>query len=690
MNAFRYLLKGKGELLLVGAMIFILTILFVPVPAGLLDFLLIVNFSVALLVLLITFLTDSPLNFSTFPSLLLIATLFRLALNVSATRLILAGGNAGHVIGAVGAYVVGGNYVIGLVVFLILVVVQYVVVTSGAQRVAEVAARFTLDSMPGKQMSIDADMNMGLIDETEARRRRALIEREANFYGAMDGATKFVKGDAVAGIIILLIDIIGGLSIGMLQHGMPWTEAVHRYTLLTVGDGIVTQIPSLVIAVATGIIITRAASDGELGGEIARQVLSNPRTLLVVGITLFLVMLLPGLPAFPVLIVLAGIALMINVARHRKSEAVEEALVEAATVSRAEATAQEDDFYRSLDIEPLEIRLGAAIAETFRTRTVEMNERVQGLRRQFALDYGFVLPAIMTREGQPGTVTDHQYQVFLHGNRIGQGELHFDGVLAINPGGNRPRLEGRETRDPAYGLPAQWIAPESRQFARGAGYTLVDPDTVLVTHLNELVKRHAAELLSRAEVERLSIRMKERHASLVDELIPSVMSYTDVQKVLQQLLRELVSIRQLETIFETLVDAGKTTKAAEDLAERVRERLGATICQRASNDQGELHVLTLAPDFERSMLVASRQREGQGPLVADATQLDGFLSSLARQSDAMLGKSLSPVLLCPAALRRQIRALIQRSLPHVAVIGVNELPATVMVRAFATVTPSAT
>ncbi|MET4674923.1 MULTISPECIES: flagellar biosynthesis protein FlhA [unclassified Luteibacter] len=688
MNTLRYLLKDKGQLILVSAMIFILTILFVPVPPGLLDFLLIVNFSVALLVLLITFLTDSPLNFSTFPSLLLIATLFRLALNVSATRLILNGGNAGKVIGAVGSYVVGGNYVIGLVVFLILVVVQYVVVTSGAQRVAEVAARFTLDSMPGKQMSIDADMNMGLIDEAEARRRRSMIEREANFYGAMDGATKFVKGDAVAGIIILLIDIVGGLSIGMLQHGMPWTEAVHRYTLLTVGDGIVTQIPSLVIAVATGIIITRAASDAELGSEIAKQVLSNPRTLLVVGITLFLVMLLPGLPALPVLAVLAGLGFMIHVARKKAGDTPEES----SASEPSKPASAEEDFYNSLDIEPLEIRLGAVVAETFRSRTTDINERVQSLRRQFALDYGFVLPSIMTREGALGTVSDHQYQVFLHGNRIGQGELHFDGVLAINPGGSRPKLEGRETRDPAYGLPAQWIAPDTRQFARGAGYTLVDPDTVLVTHLNELAKRHAAELLSRAEVERLSIRLKERQSSLVDELVPGLMSYTDIQKVLQCLLRELVSIRQLETIFETLADAAKTTKNAEELAERVRERLGATICQRASNDQGELHVLTLAPEFERSMLVSARQREGHGHglLVADASQLDGFLASLARQSDAMLGKSLSPVLLCPAALRRQLRSMIQRSLPHIAVIGVNELPATVMVRAFATVNPTAT
>ncbi|HEY4145296.1 flagellar biosynthesis protein FlhA [Pinirhizobacter sp.] len=676
-------LSGKQDIALVAAVIFILTILFVPIPAGLLDFLLIVNFSVALLILLLTFLTDSPLSFSTFPSLLLITTLFRLGLNVSATRLILGGGSAGHVIAAVGSYVVGGNYVIGLVVFLILVVVQYVVVTSGAGRVAEVAARFTLDSMPGKQMSIDADMNMGLIDEVEARRRRSMIEREANFYGAMDGATKFVKGDAIAGIIILLIDILGGLSIGMLQHGMPWTEAVHRYTLLTVGDGIVTQIPSLVIAVATGIIITRAASDAELGGEIARQVLSNPRTLLVVGVTLLVLMLLPGLPVLPVAVVLLAIGGLLYLARRSKSGAPDPGESSIEVLSKP----AEDDFYKSLAIDALELRIGQGLAAALRERSTGITERIQGLRKQFALDFGFVLPSVMTRDMAAGTIGDLSYQVMLHGNRIGQGELQFGSVLAINPGGQRPKLEGRETRDPAYGLPAQWIHTESRQFARGAGYTLVDTETVLITHLNELFKRHAADLLTRAEVEQLAIRLKERQASLVDELVPAVMSYSDIQKVLQVLLREQVSIRPLETIFEVLVDAGKTVKQADDLAERVRERLGAGICQKASNDQGELHVLTLAPDFERSMLQAMRQRETPGVLLPDPGQLDGLLGNLARQADAMLSRSMAPVLLCPSVLRRHVRSLIQRSLPHVTVIGINELPNTAVVRAFGTVTP---
>jgi len=440
-----------------------------------------------------------------------------------------------------------------------------------------------------------------------------------------------------------------------------------------------------VIAVATGIIITRAASDAELGGEIARQVLSNPRTLLVVGITLLVLLLLPGLPMLPVMVVLAAVGGLLYVARRKAS-----ALAEASPEPVVELPRQDDDFYRSLHIDALELRIGHGLAAHFRERSAELNERIQGMRRQFALDFGFVLPSVMTRDAPAGTLGDMHYQVLMQGNRVGQGELHFGQVMAINPGGQRAKLEGRETRDPAYGLPAQWISTETRQFARGAGYTLVETDTVLVTHLNELFKRHAADLLTRAEVEQLAMRLKERHASLVDELIPTVMSYSDVQKVLQLLLREHVSIRPLETIFEVLVDAGKTVMAAEDLVERVRERLGAAICQKANNDQGELHVLTLATELERSMLQAVRQRDGAGSLLLpDAAQLDGLLGSLARQADAMLARSLAPVLLCPSVLRRHLRALIQRSLPHVTVIGINELPGTATVRAFGTVTSTA-
>lgn len=679
-SLFGQLWSGKRDVILVLGMIVILVILFTPIPPALLDFLLVLNFTGALLVLLITFFTDSPLSFSTFPSLLLITTLFRLALNISATRLILDKGNAGRVINAIGSYVVGGNYVIGLVVFLILVVVQYVVVTSGAQRVAEVAARFTLDSMPGKQMSIDADMNMGLIDQFEAKRRRTQVEREASFYGSMDGATKFVKGDAIAGIMIILIDIIGGLAVGMVQHGMTWGDAAHRYTLLTVGDGIVTQIPSLVIAVATGIIITRAASDERLGTEIARQVLSNSRTLLIVSFALFGLLFLPGLPAWPVLLVLVGVGGLTFIA----ARAPVEAPVAPEEASEPAAKRSDEDLYKLLTVEAIEIHLGSAIAASYKSRGLDLGDRISTFRRQFALDAGFILPKVKTIQDAP--LAEQAYELFVQGSRAGRGELRFDSLLAINPGGKRARLEGQETRDPAYGLPALWISPDQRQFARGAGYTLVDPETVLITHLGEVIKRHAPDLLTRAETERLVARVREQQPSLVDELVPGVMSYTDVQKVLQQLLREQVNIRNVVAILEVLVDAGKTFKQTDDLVERVRERLGSTICQRVSDAQGELHVLTLAPDLERSIVSAVRQREGAGALVAELGQIDALLGGLARQSEAMMARNHLPVLLCPSIVRRHLRALIQRSLPHVTVLGINEVPSTVVVKAFGTIT----
>ncbi|RDI99327.1 flagellar type III secretion system protein FlhA [Dyella solisilvae] len=679
---FGQLWSGKRDVILVLGMIMILVILFTPIPGGLLDFLLVLNFTSALLVLLITFFTDTPLSFSTFPSLLLITTLFRLALNISATRLILDKGNAGRVINAIGSYVVGGNYVIGLVVFLILVIVQYVVVTSGAQRVAEVAARFTLDSMPGKQMSIDADMNMGLIDEHEAKRRRAQVEREASFYGAMDGATKFVKGDAIAGIMIILIDIIGGLTVGMVQRGLPWNEAAHRYTLLTVGDGIVTQIPSLVIAVATGIIITRAASDDKLGTEIARQVLSNSRTLLIVSLALAGLLFLPGLPAWPVLLVLVGVGALTYFASRSRPNVAEPEQAEPET----DKPAAETDIYKLLSVEAMEIHVGSAIAASYKAKGLELGDRIAAFRKQFALDGGFVLPKVKTT--QEATLPENSYELYVQGTKVGRGDLYFDSLLAINPGGKRPALEGRETRDPAYGLQAQWISNDQRQFARGAGYTLVDPETVLITHLGEMVKRHAPDLLTRAETERLVARVRDQQPSLVDELVPGVMSYTDIQRVLQQLLKEQVSIRHVEAILEVLVDAGRTQKQTDDLVERVRERLGPVICQRVSNPQGELHVLTLAPELERAMVSAIRQRDGGGLLVGELGQLDALLGGIAKQAEAMMARSLLPVVLCPSVIRRHLRALIQRSLPHVTVLGINEVPSTMAVKAFGTVAPA--
>ncbi len=676
----RTMWTGKRDLALVALMIGILMVLFAPVPSPLLDFLLVINITVSLLVLLATFFTETPLKFSTFPSILLLTTLFRLALNISATRLILQGANAGRVINAIGTFMVGGNYVVGIVVFLILVVVQYVVVTNGAQRVAEVAARFTLDSMPGKQMSIDADMNMGLIDEHEARRRRALIEKEASFYGAMDGATKFVKGDAIAGIVIILINITAGLAVGIAQLGMPWGEAVQQFTLLTIGDGIVTQIPSLIISIATGIIITRAAADAQLGTEIPRQMLSNPRGLMVVALALALMLVLPGFPALPVLVMLVAVVAMALLAARKRADAP------AMDPAAAKAKPQ-DELQQIMRIEPVEVYLHPELAAALLATDSDVSERIAHLRRQFAQDFGFILPKVHL--GPRADLPPGGYEILVQGNRAGHGELRTDKVLAINPGGRRARLEGVEAKDPAYGLPATWIAREQRQYARSQGYTLVDPDTVLMTHFSEIVKRHAPDLLTRAEAERLVNRLRDQNGSLIDELLPNVLTYSDVQKVLQLLLREQVSIRNMESVLEVLADAGRTSKAPEELAERVRERLGSTICQKLSDPKGELHVLTLAPDVERTLLGNLRAGDAKGPVFGDMTQMDAFIRNIARQSESMMGKSLHPVLLCPSPIRRSLRNVMQRSLPYVTVLGLNEVPPTAVVRSFAAVSLTA-
>ncbi|TNJ33244.1 flagellar biosynthesis protein FlhA [Arenimonas terrae] len=679
MHALQQLWAGRRDLVLIALVMGVLMLLFVPVPSPVLDFLLITNISMALLVLLVTFFIETPLKFSTFPTLLLLSTLFRLALNVSATRLILEGADAGRVIGAIGEFVVGGNYIVGVVVFLILVVVQYVVVTSGAQRVAEVAARFTLDSMPGKQMSIDADMNMGLIDEKEARSRRALVEREANFYGAMDGATKFVKGDAIAGIIIIGVNIVGGLAIGIAQMGLPWADAVQRFTLLTIGDGIVTQIPSLVIAVATGIIITRAAADAQLGTEIPRQMLANPRALLIVGVVLLVAMLLPGFPKLPViavLVVLCGLAFLSIRGAEQRGPATR------SDAPETERTAG-DELRQLLRIEPLELRYGSALAPMLAGPDSDFQDRIATLRKQVLVELGFVAPKLSLSLGADLKGTD--YEVYVNGVRTGGGELMHDQVLAINPGGARQPLDGKPTKEPAYGLPAQWIERGMKVQARAAGYTLVEPDTVLVTHLTELLRRQAPELLTRNGVEQMIQRDRERLGPLADEIVPAVMTYSEIQKVLQLLLREQVSIRNLEAILEVLADAGRAIKAPEELAERVRERLGASICQGYRDGDGRLQVLTIAPELERTLLAATRSGDGRSAPFGEAAHFDAFMKNLTDHVEAMMGRSLVPVLLCPSPLRRTLRSVLHRSMPFVAVIGVNEVPADFAVHSFASV-----
>lgn len=668
----------RSELALVFAMVGILLVLFTPIPALLLDFLLILNISISLLILLLSFYIDRPLAFSTFPSILLIATLFRLSLNIASTRLILEDGYAGDVINAIGEHVVGGNYVIGLVVFAILIVVQYVVVTSGAQRVAEVAARFTLDSMPGKQMSIDADLNMGLIGELEARERRKNVEREANFYGAMDGASKFVKGDAIAGIIIVLINIVGGLTVGLAQRGLSWGEALHSYTLLTVGDGIVTQIPALVISVATGIIVTRAATDAMFGEEIARQIARYPKSLVVVGIGLSGLLLLPGVPWLPVLVILVLTA----VGAYFAFQAKERVEAEDAAPQVA-ATGSEQDLYQDIQVDPIEIFAGDNLVELIGKDSGQFMDRIRQFRKQFAMEMGFVFPPVKIKDSYSGDST--RYRISMYGAKIDEGELFPHALLAISPTEKRQPLEGIETKDPTYGLPAVWINEDQRQEARKKNYTLVDPLTVIVTHFSEIVRNHAPELLTRSEAERLLTRVRSSQPALVEELIPGILSLSDVQHVLQQLLAEKVSIRNIELIIEALIEHGRANKNVDELAEKVRSALARCICESLLDKDGRLQVVTLEPQFEQMLIAGVRQTESRSTLVVDPMITERLIKQLSLQAEKMMARSMRPVLLVSPSLRRHVRKLVARVLPLYSVLSLSEIPSTVHIASFAVV-----
>ena len=679
MNAFRRALGRHADLLLIGIMLAVLTVLFAPIPSGLLDFLILANFSFALLLLLLTFYMARPAELSTFPSLLLIATLFRLSLNVAATRLILSDADAGRVIGAVGSYVVGGNYVIGLIVFLILVVVQYVVVTSGAQRVSEVAARFTLDGMPGQQMSIDADLNMGFIDQEEAQRRRKKIEKEAAFYGAMDGASKFVKGDAIAGIIILLINIVGGLVIGVMQGGMKWDQALHTYTLLTIGDGIVTQVPALVIAVGTGIIVTRSASDANLSSEVVRQIASVPRAIVLVIGALLALLAMPGIPAWPVLTMMVLLGGMAVFAYLKQADGD----APSATPEKTAADAADGEPGAMLKVEPVEVHVGSGLTALALDAGAVLPDRVNAFRSQFARELGMVLPAVRFALS-PRLGTD-DYEISTYGVPCGRGEIHPDQMLAIHPTGDTKLVPGTETREPTYGLPALWIDEAQREAARAHRYTLVDPPTVFITHLSEVLRQQCAQLLTRGETDKLLQRVRQAQPGLVEELIPTVLTISDVQKVLQNLLREKVSIRNIEAIVETLADAGRQTKDAAQLTEAVRLRLGSAICRQLMGDATTLEVLTLDPAVEQAL----RSATSGGALAVEPRFAEQLMARVVGQAEQMMKKNLLPVLLCAPEIRRHVRSLTERVVPHMRVLAVNEVPHNISLRSFGTVNVAA-
>ena len=673
---FKQFFGKQTDMVMVVGVLGILLILFSPLPPVLLDLLIIVNFALALTILLLTFYVEKPVAFSTFPSLLLVATLFRLALNVAATRLILTDAHAGDVIGSIGAFAVQGSFIIGLVVFFILVIVQYIVVTSGAQRVSEVAARFVLDSVPGQQMSIDADLNMGLIDQNEAKRRRKELEKEASFYGAMDGASKFVKGDAIAGVIILLINIFAGWIIGVAQMGMDWMTALQTFSLLTIGDGIVSQVPALIISVATGIIVTRSSSDRQLSLEVVTQLTSVPKIPLIVMGSLSVLLLMPGMPKWPIgLIAIIALTAWLTARRRKQEDLVGAALDQPEDETRQPAEAR--------GVTPIEVLLGGDLSRSWQSLKPVLSDRIAGLRAQQEKATGFAFPAVIFQDG--GHLPPNDYEIALYGSRHAKGVIFPELTLAIRASTTVRALPGIEARDPAFNLPGVWIENDQRDLAQDLDYTLIDPITVVMTHLGEVLRREAPLLLTRADVVSMLEGVRSRQPGLVEELIPAVMTVSDIQRVLQNLLAEEVSIRHIDLIAEALIDTGRISKDHAELTELVRQRLSHSICNGLRGAQSELAVLSLNPRVEAQIAESIRRSDGRSPMVIEPKLAEGLIRGLLQQAEAMMQQSLSPVLLCGPEIRRHLRAFISRSVPKLSVISVSEVPTTVDLRSFSVV-----
>jgi len=659
--------------------LFIVLMLIMPLPHWLLDLLFAANISLAAGVLLVAFYTTEPLQFSAFPSLLLMATLFRLSLNVSATRLILGEADAGAVINAFGHFVIGGNFIVGIVVFIILVVIQFVVITSGAGRVAEVAARFTLDAMPGKQMAIDADLNAGIIDEKAARERRRQIGRQADFYGAMDGASKFVRGDAIAAVIMIIINILGGFAVGMLQRGMGALDALQTYSVLTVGEGLVTQVPALLISTATGLIVTRSAAQSNLGQELGTQLTAHPRAIALVGAVMTALGLAPGLPTLPFILVGGGLG-GLAYGMHRKSLAPPPA-----TEPEVPALREPQNLMELLPLDPLLLELGYALVGLADVKQGgDLLDRITMLRAQVARDLGIVVPTVRVRDNPD--LRGNGYSIKLRGHEIGAGELHLGQLLAMNPGNIEHPLAGIQTTEPAFGLPATWIPEEQRATAQDVGYTVVDPASVLITHLSEIARAHASEMLTRQETQALLDAVKEKSPVLVDDLIPNLLTLGQVQRVLQNLLAERVSIRDLPTILEALADSAETTKDTEALTQFVRQRLARALTEQYQAPDGVIYAISLHPDVERLLAESLRQTE-TGPQISMAPErAQALLQEIQQQCETAMSLGYSPLLIGGAKVRMLLHRLIERRLPSVAILAYSEISPGVQVESVGMVT----
>lgn len=678
-----FLGSGSDSCMAVGV-VAILMVMIIPLPPFLLDFLLALNITFSIVVILMAMYTVKPLDFAVFPSVLLVATLFRLSLNVASTRLILLHGNegevaAGKVIKSFGSFVVGGNYIVGLVVFMILVIINFVVITKGSGRIAEVAARFTLDAMPGKQMSIDADLNAGLVDENEARHRRDVIAREAEFHGAMDGASKFVRGDAIAGIIITLINIIGGFVIGVLQQKMPIVVAAQNYTLLTVGDGLVTQIPALIVSTSAGIVVSRAAAESSMGVDFGKQLLSNPRAVYLGSLVIFFFGLIPGLPhiSFMVLgLVVGGTAYLFDRKRQRTA-AIEQ--VKATEADKAESAPESVEHLLMLD--SMELEVGYAIIPLVdRQQDGQLLERIKSIRRQFALEMGMVIPAIHIRDNL--NLKPSAYRILIKGVEVDKYELMVNHLMAMDPGDAVQKIDGIPTREPAFDLPAVWVPENKRDEAKFAGYTVVDGAAVMATHVTEVIRRHADELLGRQEVQNLLDNLARTHPKTVEELTPSLLSLGTIQKVLQNLLREGVSIRDILTIVETLADYAPVTKDPDFLTEYVRQRLSRAIVSPHLPEDGVLPVVTLEQDVEDVLLNSVQHTEHGSYLSVEPNVANTIMKSVSKEMQKLMAKGFQPIVLCSPQLRRHFRRMVEQFAPSLIVLSHSELSSHISFQSF--------
>ena len=690
-NRFAFV-TSNTDILMGFAAMSILMVMIIPLPSILLDILLSFNITFALIILLVGMYILKPLDLSSFPSILLMVTLFRLSLNVASTRLILLHGNegshaAGKVIMAFGSFVVGGNYLVGVIVFTILVVINFMVITKGAGRIAEVAARFTLDAMPGKQMSIDADLNAGLIDEAQARDRRLQISREAEYYGAMDGANKFVRGDAIAGIIITLVNILAGLAIGVFQKKMNFADAAQTYTLLTVGDGLVSQVPALIISTAAGIIVSRAGAEKNLGAEIGGQLLVQPRAFAVASVVLFGFGLVPGLPTIPfwiLSITAGGIAyLVFQTERARQEEKEEMALQE-----QVKAQEKPPETFKPLppvDVLALEVGYGL-IPLVDVEQDGELLERIKSIRRQIAQEIGIVVPSIHIQDNmklKPGA-----YSIMLKGIELASGDLMINHLLAMNPGNTDAKISGIATREPTYGLEAYWIKPAAREDANAKGYTVVDLATIMTTHLSDVIRRHAHELVGRQEVQKMLDTLKISHPKVVEELVPNLMSLGGVVRVIQSLLREQVPVRDLLTIMESLADWAPGVKKIDILTEYVRQALARTITNLYQAENGMLHVLTLNQQVERK-LSESLQKTDQGVFLAvDPAFAKSIMDDLTVRMEDYHTLGVQPLLVCSAQIRSHFKKLADRFVPGLIVLSYDEIVSSAKIKIVGTVEAS--